>query len=82
MELLYFWYQVEVECVTGQTGWYQEKAILRVRVWSCVQSLLVWTVGPIGPVGPVGPVVMRHISLRLVCLETFLSTGFHPDTCH
>jgi len=82
MELLYFWYQVEAECVKGQTGWYQQKAILRQMLWSCVQSLLVWTLGRIGPVGPVGPVVMRHILLRLVCLETFPSTGFHPNTCH
>ena len=56
---------------------YQQKAILRQIRWCCVLILPAWT---LRPVRPVRPVLRRDIGLRLVRLDTLLSTGFCPDT--
>jgi len=58
---------------------HQQKAILRQMQLCCVLTLVVWT---LRPVRPVHPVVRLHMWLRLVRLDTLLSTGFRPDTCN
>ena len=58
---------------------HQQKAILRQMRWCCVLTLIVWT---LRPVRPVRRLVRRHIWLRLVRLDTLLSTGFRLDTCN
>jgi len=47
--------------------------------WCCVLTLIVWT---LGPVRLLRHVVRCYIWLRLVPLDTLLSTGFHLDTCN
>jgi len=58
---------------------HQQKGGLHLIQLCCVLTLLAWT---LRPVRPVRPVLMRHIWLRLVRLETLSYTGCHPDTCN
>jgi len=58
---------------------HQQKGGLRQIHSCCILTLLAWT---LRPVRPVRPVPMRHIWLRLVCLESLAYTGFRPDTCN